>query len=151
MHTQKCDIEVLGTKFNVEAYANSADFSAALLEGSVKLTNTQDASDRLVLTPNHYATFSNGKLRTEPIEDYDYFRWQEGLICFKNMEFEELMTRFEKYFDIKITIENEEIRTKVFSGKFRTSDGIDNALRILQKDAKYRYEKNSEATLIHIK
>ena len=37
VHTNKCSIEVLGTKFNVEDYADSKDFSTALIEGSVKV------------------------------------------------------------------------------------------------------------------
>jgi len=151
VHTRKCDIEVLGTKFNVESYDNSDDFSTSLIEGSVKLTNAVDFSDILILRPDSQATFRNGKLRADLIQDYDYFRWQEGLICFKDMEFGELMTRFEKYYDVKIIVENKDISKKIFSGKFRVSDGIDNALRILQKDTKYIYEKNHDATVLYIK
>ena len=151
VRTNKCNVEVLGTKFNVEAYNNSTSFSTALLEGSVKISNNTNTEDVHILQPNSQAVLHNGLLNVSPIVDYDYYRWQEGLICFKNMEFAELMTRFEKCYDVKIIIENKKISGTVFNGKFRISDGIDNALRILQKDAKYTYEKTDDGTVIYIR
>ena len=44
VHTRKCDIEVLGTKFNVEAYSDSEEFSTSLMEGSVKVTDNSAVS-----------------------------------------------------------------------------------------------------------
>ena len=37
------------------------------------------------------------------------------------------------------------------SGKFRISDGVDNALRILQRNAKYTIERNEDNSIIYIK
>ena len=87
----------------------------------------------------------------EPIADFDPFRWKEGLICFKSMHFKELMSRFEKCYGIHIIIENPKLADYICSGKFRISDGIDKALRILQKDAKYTFERNKDESVIYIK
>ena len=38
VHTERYDINVLGTKFNVESYTNSRSFSTALMEGAVEIT-----------------------------------------------------------------------------------------------------------------
>lgn len=151
VHTDKCNIEVLGTKFNVEAYSDSEDFSTALMEGAVKVYDNSNPARTLLLSPNHQATFVNNKLSATPISDFDQYRWKEGLICFLNVDFEELMTRFEKSYGIQIVIQNKSLHTYVCSGKFRISDGIDNALRILQKDAKYTFERNKENSVIYIK
>lgn len=151
VRTHKCDIEVLGTIFNVECYSGSQEFSAALMEGSVKITNKDNPSNTLVLSLNHEAKLLDGVLKESPITDFEYYRWQEGLICFKDINFSLLMQRFEKCYDVDIIIENKQIAGQVFSGKFRFSDGIDNALRILQKDAGYTYEKNNDGTVIYIR
>lgn len=151
VQTSKCKVEVLGTKFNVEAYSDSEDFNTALMEGSVKVINNENPSGPVLLSPNHMVYLKNGKLSASPISDFDVYRWKEGLICFRNMNFERLMLRFEKCYGIQIVVENKTLVNYICSGKFRISDGIDNALRILQKDAKYSFERNKDESVIYIK
>jgi hypothetical protein len=38
-----------------------------------------------------------------------------------------------------------------YTGKFRQSDGIDYALRVLQKSIRFSYEKDDETGVIYIK
>mgnify|MGYP002559861673 CR=1 FL=1 len=151
VHTQKCDIEVLGTKFNVEAYSDSKDFSTALMEGAVKVTDNISPMYSITLKPDQEVSFKNGRLAVSPIDDYDHYRWRDGLVCFKNINFNELMMRFEKCYGIQIVVENKDLKNYVCSGKFRVSDGLDNALRILQRDAKYTFEKDKDDSIVYIK
>ena len=151
VQTNKCNVEVLGTKFNVEAYSDSEDFCTSLMEGSVRVSDKKKPSESLVLAPNQQVSWINGHLQSKPIADFDPFRWKEGLICFKSMHFKELMSRFEKCYGIHIIIENPKLADYICSGKFRISDGIDKALRILQKDAKYTFERNKDESVIYIK
>ena len=151
VQTNKCNVEVLGTKFNVEAYSDSEDFCTSLMEGSVRVSDKRNPSETVLLSPNHMVSLENGQLSTSPILDFDVFRWKEGLICFRNMNFEQLMLRFEKCYGVRIVVENKHLVNYICSGKFRISDGIDNALRILQKDAKYSFERNNDESVIYIK
>jgi ferric-dicitrate binding protein FerR (iron transport regulator) len=151
VHTDKCDIEVLGTTFDVDAYSNSDYFSVALIEGSVKVTNNEKPGNTLTLAPRYKADYVNGLLSAGVIDDYDTYRWRDGLFCFKNMNFTDLLQRLEKCYDIRICVENDNFSNYVISGKLRISDGIDNALRILQKDAKYTFVRDSETNVIYIK
>lgn len=151
VQTNKCNVEVLRTKFNVEAYSDSEDFCTSLMEGSVRVSDKGNPSETVLLSPNHMVSLENGQLSTSPISDFDVFRWKEGLICFRNMNFEQLMLRFEKCYGVRIVVENKHLVNYICSGKFRISDGIDNALRILQKDAKYSFERNNDESVIYIK
>lgn len=151
VHTGKCDIEVLGTKFNVEAYSDSDDFSTALMEGSVKITDRNNPANTLLLAPHNQARFDDGKLYSDLIDDYDPYRWREGLICFKNTDFAQLMYRFERSYGVRIIIENKNLSEHSISGKFRLSDGIDNALHVLQKNADFTFTKSEDESVIYIK
>lgn len=151
VQTNKCNVEVLGTKFNVEAYSDSEDFCTSLIEGSVRVSDKGNPSETLVLAPNQQVSLINGHLQSKSIADFDPFRWKEGLICFKDMNFKELMSRFEKCYGIHVIIENPKLTDYICSGKFRISDGIDKALHILQKDAKYTFERNKDESVIYIK
>jgi ferric-dicitrate binding protein FerR (iron transport regulator) len=151
VHTDKYDVEVLGTTFNVDAYRNNDNFSVALIEGSVKVINHEDPENTVTLSPHYRADYANGVVYTRMIDDYDTYRWREGLLCFKDMSFIDLLHRLEKCYDIRIVIENNRLPNYTISGKLRISDGIDNALRILQKDARYTYLRDSEMDVIYIK
>lgn len=149
--TDKFDIEVLGTKFNVDAYQEASDFEAALMHGSIKITPQEHSSQPITLEPGYKITLNEEKLQVAKIDSYEAYRWKEGLISFSNESFSNIMKDFEKYYGIKIVMENKNVLQTKFTGKFRLSDGIDYALRILQKNIDFRYQRNEEKHIIYIK
>jgi ferric-dicitrate binding protein FerR (iron transport regulator) len=147
VHTDKYNIRVLGTTFNVDAYAGTDDFSTALMEGAVDIQYRNEPDRGVRLSPNWQAAERNGQLTVIPIEDFDVYRWREGLICFKETNFRTLMTQFEKCYGIRIVIQNGNVAETVFSGKFRMADGMDNALRVLQKESHFTFEWDDDLTI----
>ena len=101
--------------------------------------------------PDQKVDYQNGRLLCSSIENYDVYRWREGLLCFKNVRFSDLMKQFENSYGVNIIIGKEKVKEKIFSGKLRISDGVDNALRILQKDGGYIFEWDESGTTIYIK
>ena len=150
VHTETFDIKVLGTKFNVEAYKGMEGFTTALMEGSVEVTDRKNKDKSVRLYPAQKVAFRNGELCKSPIDNYDVYRWREGLICFKETRFADLMRQLEKNYGVRILINNEAVKEKVFSDKFRTTDGIDNALRLLQKEGHYTFEWDENKTTVCI-
>jgi ferric-dicitrate binding protein FerR (iron transport regulator) len=151
VHAGGYDIQALGTQFNVEAYSQRVDFSAALLAGSVQITSATDTSQSIILQPNTMARLCENRLVSEVITDYSHYRWREGLICFNNMPFTDLMERFEKCYGIKIVVENNRVKEYALTGKFRKTDGVDYALRVLQHNFRFRFERDEENHVIYIK
>lgn len=151
VNTNKCSIKVRGTKFNVDSYNDSEIFCTSLIEGSVQVSEIENPSKSIILRPHQKVIFKDNKFSTSHISDYDIFRWKEGLICFQNLNFNQLMSRLEKYYGIKIIVQNKKLIQYVCSGKFCISDGIDNALRILQKDVNFIFDRDEEKSTIYIK
>lgn len=149
--TDKYDVEVLGTQFNINAYSGTGEFETALMSGSVKLTSTIGSKQTCMLKPDDRAFLKEGELRVEAINDYSLYRWKEGLICFKNTTFTSMMKDFEKYYGLSIHVENKEVLKYFYTGKFRQMDGIDYALKVLQKDIKFVYQRDEENQAIYIK
>ena len=137
VNTSRCEVEVLGTQFNVEAY-NENEFSTALIQGSVKVTDKSQPDESVVLEPNNTVSLNNGKLTVTPITDFNPYSWKEGLITFKDINFKDLMKELEKNFGIRIIIDNHTLDNYACSGKFRISDGIEQVLRALQQDAHFK-------------
>ena len=85
VQTGKYDIEVLGTKFNVDAYNKASSFSTALMEGSIQISDKAEPTKKIILHPLQKADYINGQLVVEKIQNYDIYRWKEGLLCFEHL------------------------------------------------------------------
>lgn len=150
--TKEYTVKVLGTTFNVSAYNNTAgSFETSLLEGAVNVFSTNDEARSVTLKPQEKVMEVNGALQKDIIENADYFRWKDGLICLDDEPFESLMRRFAAYYDIHITIENPLVLDYHCTGKFRQSDGIEYALKVIQKDLKFDYIRDDPSNTIIIK
>lgn len=148
VHTPRREsVEVLGTKFYVEAYSDADCFETALMEGSVRV----NAGGRsLTISPLQRAVCKNGKITVEKITNLDTYRWREGLICFKDEHFTDIIRGLEKYYGVNIDIANKHIKNPQLTVKFRLSDGIDYTLRILQKYIGFSYTREDEKNLFII-
>lgn len=149
VETKQMDIRVLGTEFNVVAYANYPIQQVSLLQGSVELEG-KTLSKGYRIQANQSALLSNGKLVISKIGDYDYFKWKEGLICFNKELVSDIIKKLELYYDIHIEVSNKQFLQERYSGKFRTKDGIEQVLNVLQVEHKFTYTKNNDLNLITI-
>ena len=73
------------------------------------------------------------------------------MIAFNNKQLKEILSVLEQYFDTEIKIDADQLPDNTYTGKFRQSDGIEYALRVLQKSIHFNYERDNEQQIIHIK
>jgi ferric-dicitrate binding protein FerR (iron transport regulator) len=150
VYTGKGSVAALGTDFNVEAYAASNEFITTLMQGSVRITPKDNPAGALVLAPGRKAVWTGDSLRVEAVDDYAVYRWTEGLICFKNESVSTILKKFEKYYGVRIHVKNQDVLPYFYTGKFRHTDGVDYALRVLQKDIRFKYTRDDELRIIYI-
>lgn len=152
VQTKQYAIRVLGTTFDVYAYADGMDrFETSLLEGAVTVSSRTEPGESIRLRPNEQVVVSEGKLLKQPVTDEARFRWIDGLLCLDDVPFAELVKRLSDYYDTPITIENQQVLDYRCTGKFRQIDGLDHALRVLQKDVRFTYERDYTDNHIIIK
>ena len=150
--TKSLDVKVLGTEFNIIAYSELGITDVALLKGSVDLNTVGKGSDKpYKLNINEHAVLRNGKINISLIDDYEYFKWKEGLLCFNNETVEFIIEKLQLYYDVKIVIENKQLLKHKYNGKFRTKDGVEQVLKVLQHEHKFTYTKDNELNIITIK
>jgi len=147
--TAKHQVKVWGTKFNLMAYSNSEGFETSLLEGAVEVL-TPGSSTGLMLKPNEQATLKDGQMVVGSIHNMDHFLWREGILSFDNAAFTELVHQLELYFDLTIEVKNNRVLNYRCTGKFRTKDGVEHILKVLQLENKFSYtidDKRSKITI----
>ena len=114
-------IEVLGTKFNVEAYEESNDISTTLLQGNVHFLYQKDGQEQLVtLHPCEKVIYdktldSHQVLKTACISE---LAWKDGKIIFDNTSFKDALWLLEKRFNVEFKINNSNYWKYHFTGTF---------------------------------
>lgn len=147
--TSSGDIQVTGTRFNLEAYSKMKTFETSLFEGGVDIY--KDNKKLVALKPNEKSNLKEGKLVVSAITDTDEYLWRSGLIAFNDKKLADILLSLEKYFDIDIKINSNNLPRHTYSGKFRQADGVDYALRVLQRSIKFNYERDDVTNTIYIK
>ena len=148
--TNKYDIKVWGTKFNIMDYSEKNIFETSLLEGSVEILH-QGKSNGIFIKPNERIFLKNNRLIMTPIPYMNHFLWKEGIISFNNESFTEMVQKLELYFDLKILIKNNKILDYRCTGKFRTKDGVEHILKVLQLSNNFSYTIDDKLNIITIK
>ena len=143
------DVKVTGTSFNVEAYSQFERFETSLFEGGVDIFNGEKKLTSL--KPNEKTVIENGVYSTSEITNTDKYLWRHGLIAFDSKKLEEILLTLEKYFAVEIQINANQLPQHTYTGKFRQSDGVDYALRVLQKSIHFSYQRDEKTGIIYIK
>jgi ferric-dicitrate binding protein FerR (iron transport regulator) len=149
VRTNLGDVQVTGTAFNVEAYSKHNSFETSLFTGSVDIYRNE--AKLASLNPNEKSTLENNMLLISKITDTDEYLWRKGLIAFNNKKLGEILLSLEKYFDVEIHIDSKSLPQHTYTGKFRQSDGVDYALRVLQKSIHFTYIRDENTGKIYIK
>lgn len=151
VETPKGEIKVLGTEFNVDAYSHSQKMTISLFKGKVEFSGAM-LKKSIILSTNEYFESIDNEYSIKMLESYSASMWKEGIIAFKDTPFPELIKTFEKYYDVKIYIQNPNLSNTELTGKIRINDGIEHALKVIQKNANFKYQKDSEENnIIYIK
>jgi len=113
--TEREEVKVLGTHFDVMDYKSEGVLKTTLLEGSILLTTAKSAH---VLKPGNQAMMDDlNDLRI--IQDVDVDQvvaWKDGFFQFKDTDIKEIMSQAERWYDVDVSYLGN-IPTKQFTGK----------------------------------
>ena len=100
--------EVLGTHFNINAYGDQSKTKVTLLEGTVKVSSAKSAHSP-VLSPGQQAVIKaeQNDIQIQTVKLDQIVAWKNGFFTFDDLDFEEVMKKIGRWYDVKI----------VFSGK----------------------------------
>jgi transmembrane sensor len=136
--TNECEVEVLGTEFNVMAYDNFGRKEITLLSGrvDVHLKNT-----RQVLTPGKAMIIKDNKSWITKTDAVRATAWTNNKFDFQNIPLSELVKRLENWYDIDINLSNPDNKEVNFSGTFKNEETIWQVLDAIKVYMPIRYKK----------
>lgn len=131
------EIEVTGTRFNINSYSNENAVRTALLEGSVRLNTV---SNTRVLKPGQQASyFTTGEVNVANKTDIEEtVAWKDGNFQFDNTDISYVMRQLERWYDINVSYTGN--INKHFSGTIPRSTSLLKVLDILQRTGEVKFE-----------
>lgn len=139
------EIEVLGTHFNVMAYAEETAIKTTLVEGSVKVTNGSNSS---VLSPNQQAIISkDGLITIENVNVNQALAWKNNKFVFKNTGIEEIMRQLSRWYDIDVNYEGD-VKDLTFSGTISRKENASAVLSLLELTGTVKFKTQGRTIIV---
>lgn len=121
--TQQTEIKVLGTVFNVRAYAQEPTTEVEVAEGKVQFGVLQSDA-YITLEANQKGVFDTrgNKLARKEVVALNAQAWRTHRLTFKNALLEEVFQTLERYYKIDIEVANPAIARCEYTSNFEGSD-----------------------------
>lgn len=154
IHTGKLKTTVLGTAFEINAWSSQPDVRVTVSRGKVKV---EDQNNRTisVIMPNHQITYDKGNknIIQKEVNASEYIEWKDQDLLLSNVTISEAMELLEKRFQVKITISDENIRSKRFTTTVLKGERLDQILKSVAEfnEAKFTYDEEKAVAIISSK
>lgn len=120
-------VEVLGTHFNIMAYANERSINTTLLEGSVKVT--RGLQSRLI-TPGQQVRVTD-QMQVVNANVKEAVAWKEGYFLFEREDIRSIMRKISRWYDADVIYEGD-VSGKYFGGKISRFRNVSEVLKMLE-------------------
>lgn len=112
--TKELNVQVLGTKFNVQSYEEDSKVDVILVEGSVGLDAQKKLNYKendLVLEPGFKGSFNKRQknITSKKVNTSIYTSWMTGTVVFRNTPFREIVKKLERLYNVTIILNNKDL------------------------------------------
>ena len=140
--TSKQEVEVLGTQFNIKAYADDAgDTRTTLVEGAVQL---HASGKTLLLHPGEQGVNNTQGLNKKKVEVGQYIAWKNNEFVFDETELQEALKMLSRWYDFDISPENHFPTTHLY-GSISRDKSLKEVLKIMESSGlKFKIERSGD-------
>lgn len=124
-------VEVLGTHFNINAYADEETINTTLLEGSVKVVK---GNNQKTIKPGEQAqVHSDGSVRTTVNVNVDeVVAWKNNSFLFDNTDVKKLMRQLSRWYNVDIEFKGATGEPLTFNGTISRNATLSTVLKMLE-------------------
>lgn len=172
IHTNKIDVKVTGTQFNVKAYSNDKTTETSLIRGSVEVMLRNDSSTKYVLKPNDKLILENevtgpkqkmhsnvGAVTTPLVlvkqlthvknsNDDVETSWTRNILSFEDEPFVEVANKMERWYNVHFVFKNNKWQQRHLSGTFE-EQSLQQAMDALVFSTGFNYKMEGDNVTIY--
>ncbi|WP_316823669.1 FecR family protein [Pedobacter miscanthi] len=156
VHTAQLAVKVLGTEFDVKAYANDTFTETTLIRGKVSVSLKNNNDQTFILKPNDKFTLSNGKGSISQLTLFNgsggdkviETAWLNHEMIFKNNRFDEVAKLFERWYGVKVNFKQSALKAVEFTANFE-KESLTEALNVLKLIENFNYSIKGKNVYIY--
>jgi transmembrane sensor len=146
--TQKAEVLVLGTQFNINSYSDEPKFSTTLVNGSVKISSKTSAK---IIVPGQQAQLLNSQaddlIVKNDIDINQVIAWQKGIFRFDGVSIDVIARQLSRWYDVDVTTNNVIYKKLKLSGGITKKTPLKSILKMLEINGVKNKWKNNSITL----
>ncbi|MCG8322656.1 MAG: FecR domain-containing protein [Cytophagales bacterium] len=156
VRTNYLALRVLGTSFNVKTFNDSDEVTIALATGKVEITDAgtnKKASETVTLNPGQAVIFNKTAAAFGQISDFDpnyVYGWKDGLIYFDKASLREVIEKLERWYDVKIIVENKPSNKWVYKA-YHKNESLELVLESMAHNEAFDFEIKDKLVTIKFK
>ena len=137
------DVRVLGTAFGINAYTDASESYTTLVRGKVSV-ETGEADPVIIQPGEQVVTSKDGQMIRQKVDVEEFVGWKDGIYVFREKHLGDIMKTLERWYNISVLFEEEELRELPFTGNLKRYDDINVFFDALTRtgDMKYRVDGN---------
>ncbi len=172
IHTNKIDVKVTGTQFNVKAYSNDKTTETSLITGSVEVMLRNDSSTKYVLKPNDKLILQNDAAETKQkiqttvpdkmpptilVKQLTHIKgsnddvetsWTRNILSFEDEQFVEVANKMERWYNVHFVFKNKKWQEWHLSGTFE-DQSLQQAMDALVFSTGFNYKMEGDKVTIY--
>lgn len=143
------DVKVLGTSFNVKAYAEADNIEVTVSEGTVSVYDHQQQDKKVVVTRGEKAVFSkvDKEVEKQNNEDHNFIAWKTGIMVFENDSLSGIIKTLRSVYHKDIVIQSSELNHCTITTIFDNKD-LNTVLKVLKSTLDITIEEKDGRIII---
>ncbi|RZK47109.1 MAG: DUF4974 domain-containing protein [Pedobacter sp.] len=147
--THKQKLEVLGTHFNINSYADEPVTKTTLFEGSVRVSELNDPASFGLLKPGEQSILSASGFQVDAVNVDEAIAWKNGYFMFNNERQESILKKIARWYDVEIEYVNPEAKDVMYYGTVSRFEKISKVLRKFEQTGEVRYDIKNKKVLVY--
>lgn len=138
-------VEVLGTHFNINSYADETAIKTTLLEGSVKVSDGNGSE--AILKPGE-AAINKGNVSVEEVNTAEAVAWKDGNIAFREKTLEGIMRELSRWYDISVVYAADAPTNVTFTGVVSKTRNLSSVLEGMQTTGSVKFKIDGKTVTV---
>ncbi|WP_145860014.1 FecR family protein [Pedobacter suwonensis] len=143
--TQSEKVEVLGTHFNINAYADEPFINTTLLMGSVKVALSNNKTT--LLKPGQLARLSNENIQVQQADTEMAVAWKNGEFVFRE-DLRSAMRKVARWYDVEIVYDETAPENLMLGGWMSRGTNISEVLNHIQLTGKVHFKLEGRRVVV---
>ncbi|EOR92679.1 putative anti-sigma factor [Arcticibacter svalbardensis MN12-7] len=148
VQTRNQEVEVLGTHFNVNSYADENETKTTLLEGSIRVFQNSTQLTRVLRPGQQSIIMANASVIIRNGDLEETMAWKNEKFVFNDQSLAVIMRQISRWYDVDVEFAGNKAVNKAFGGTISRFKSINQVLEILELTGSVRFKVEGRRVIV---